>query len=223
LTTVIAREWPVISASAFIMILMVIMTASLGYVFEHEAQPEKFDNIPNSVYWAVITLASVGYGDISPITPVGRFMTVIMALLGIGIFAIPAALLASAFGDQLHKERENLKLNLRNMMKDGHLDENEIQLLRTEAKRLHITIEELNALLEHVHNERLQAQQRSVLPLHVIAERPAQAVEHYKMLVSQINQLALMTDAAKFEEAARSSENLSPKEMALWQQIKSQH
>jgi hypothetical protein len=220
---VIAREWPVISASAFIMILMVIMTASLGYVFEHEAQPEKFDNIPNSVYWAVITLASVGYGDISPITPVGRFMTVIMALLGIGIFAIPAALLASAFGDQLHKERENLKLNLRNMMKDGHLDENEIQLLRTEAKRLHITIEELNALLEHVHTERLNAQQRSILPLHVIAERPAQAVEHYKMLMSQINQLALMTDATKFEEAARSSENLSPKEMALWQQIKSQH
>jgi hypothetical protein len=223
LTTVIAREWPVISASAFIMILMVIMTASLGYVFEHEAQPEKFDNIPNSVYWAVITLASVGYGDISPITPVGRFMTVVMALLGIGIFAIPAALLASAFGDQLHKEREILKKNLRDMMKDGHLDENEITLLRTEAKRLHITIEELNALLEHVHDERLHAQQRSVLPLHVIAERPAQAVEHYKMLLSQINQLALMTDAAKFEAAAKSAENLSPKEMALWQQIKSQH
>jgi hypothetical protein len=221
LTTVIAREWPVISASAFIMILMVIMTASLGYVFEHEAQPEKFDNIPNSVYWAVITLASVGYGDISPITPIGRFMTVVMALLGIGIFAIPAALLASAFGDQLHKEREMLKKNLRDMMKDGHLDENEIQLLRTESKRLHITIEELNALLEHVHDERLQAQQRSVLPLHVIAERPAQAVEHYKMLLSQINQLALMTDAAKFEQAAKASENLSPKEMALWQQIKS--
>jgi len=221
LTTVIAREWPVISASAFIMILMVVMTASLGYVFEHEAQPEKFDNIPNSVYWAVITLASVGYGDISPITPIGRFMTVVMALLGIGIFAIPAALLASAFGDQLHKEREMLKKNLRDMMKDGHLDENEIQLLRTEAKRLHITIEELNALLEHVHDERLHAQQRSILPLHVIAERPAQAVEHYKMLLSQINQLALMTDAAKFEQAAKASENLSPKEMALWQQIKS--
>jgi len=221
LTTVIAREWPVISASAFIMILMVIMTASLGYVFEHEAQPEKFDNIPNSVYWAVITLASVGYGDISPITPIGRFMTVVMALLGIGIFAIPAALLASAFGDQLHKEREMLKKNLRDMMKDGHLDENEIQLLRTEAKRLHITIEELNALLEHVHDERLHAQQRSILPLHVIAERPAQAVEHYKMLLSQINQLALMTDAVKFEQAAKASENLSPKEMALWQQIKS--
>jgi hypothetical protein len=221
LTTVIAREWPVISASAFIMILMVIMTASLGYVFEHEAQPEKFDNIPNSVYWAVITLASVGYGDISPITPVGRFMTVVMALLGIGIFAIPAALLASAFGDQLHKERELLKNNLRNMMKDGHLDDSEIAMLRTEAKRLHITIEELNALLEHMHTERANAQNNSVLPLHVIAERPDHAVEHFKMLLSQINQLALMADSAKFEQAAKASDSLTAKELALWQQLRS--
>jgi len=221
LTTVIAREWPVISASAFIMILMVIMTASLGYVFEHEAQPEKFDNIPNSVYWAVITLASVGYGDISPVTPVGRFMTVVMALLGIGIFAIPAALLASAFGDQLHKEREMLKANLRNMMKDGHLDESEIEMLRAEAKRLHITIEELNVLLEHVHTERTNKQNNSQIPIHVIADRPEQAVEHYKNLLGQIHQLALLTDAAKFEQAARASDRLTGTEMALWQQLQS--
>ena len=221
LTTVIAREWPVISASAFIMILMVVMTASLGYVIENQAQPEKFDNIPNSVYWAVITLASVGYGDISPVTAIGRFMTVVMSLLGIGIFAIPAALLASAFGDQLHKEREMLKNNLRNMMKDGHLDETEIALLRSEAKRLHITTEELNALLEHMHNERIDKQNQSQIPLHVIAERPAQAVEHYKNLLGQIHQLALMTDAAKFEEAARTSDRLTATEMALWQQLQS--
>jgi len=220
LTTVIAREWPVISASAFIMILMVVMTASLGYVFEHEAQPEKFDNIPNSVYWAVITLASVGYGDISPITPIGRFMTVVMALLGIGIFAIPAALLASAFGDQLHKERELMKANLRNMMKDGYLDETEAALLRVEAKRLHITVEELNVLLEHIHNERENAKHKSVLPLHVIADNPDHAVEHYKVLLSQINQLALLTDAAKFEQAAKASDSLTAKELALWQQLR---
>ena len=203
------------------MILMVVMTASLGYVIENQAQPEKFDNIPNSVYWAVITLASVGYGDISPVTAIGRFMTVVMSLLGIGIFAIPAALLASAFGDQLHKEREMLKNNLRNMMKDGHLDETEIAVLRSEAKRLHITTEELNALLEHMHNERVQKQNQSQLPLHVIAERPAQAVEHYKTLLGQMHQLALMTDAAKFEEAARASDRLTATEMALWQQLQS--
>ena len=103
LYTVIKREWPVMSASVFIMMLLVILTASLGYLFEHEAQPDKFENIPASIYWAVITLASVGYGDLYPVTPVGRMMTIILALLGIGIFAIPAAILSSAFSDQLRK------------------------------------------------------------------------------------------------------------------------
>lgn len=148
-------------------------------------------------------------------------MTVVMSLLGIGIFAIPAALLASAFGDQLHKERELMKSNLRNMMKDGHLDDSEIEMLRTEAKRLHITIEELNALLEHVHNERISSQHKSVLPLHIIAERPEHAIEHFKMLVSQINQLALLTDAVKFEQEAQASDSLTAKELAVWQQLRS--
>jgi hypothetical protein len=65
LSKVIAREWPVMAASTFIMLLLVVMTASLGFLFEHEAQPDKFENIPQAIYWAVITLASVGYGDIS--------------------------------------------------------------------------------------------------------------------------------------------------------------
>ena len=106
------REWPIIAASTFIMLLLVVLTASLGYLFEHEAQPEKFENIPTSIYWAVITLASVGYGDISPVTPAGRAITIVLALIGIGIFAIPAALLSSAFSDQLHKERDALKQEL---------------------------------------------------------------------------------------------------------------
>ncbi|MSQ57922.1 MAG: ion transporter, partial [Limnohabitans sp.] len=53
LIKVIAREWPVMSASAFIMMLLVVLTASLGYLFEHDAQPEKFENIPQAIYWAV--------------------------------------------------------------------------------------------------------------------------------------------------------------------------
>jgi hypothetical protein len=106
------------------------------------------------------------------------------------------------------------------MMKDGYLDETEAAMLRVEAKRLHITVEELNVLLEHIHDERENAKYKSVLPLHVIADNPDHAVEHYKMLLSQINQLALLTDAAKFEQAAKSSDSLTAKELTLWQQIK---
>jgi hypothetical protein len=86
----IHRERRVLFAAAFMMIVLVILTASLGYEFEHEVQPDKFDTIPAAMYWAVITLASVGYGDLTPITPLGRAMTVAISLIGIGIFAIPA-------------------------------------------------------------------------------------------------------------------------------------
>ena len=219
---VLVREWPVMSASAFIMLLLVVLTASLGYLFEHEAQPDKFENIPTAFYWAVITLASVGYGDISPVTPIGRAMTIVLALIGIGIFAIPAALLSSAFSDQLVKERDALKANLLHMLKDGHLEEAEIAIIRQEAKRLHLTIEEVNALLETIVKEKEEEKHKlNSLPVHVIAEKPELAVEHYKTLLGQIHQLALMTDTAKFEAAARQSERLSASELALWQQLQS--
>jgi voltage-gated potassium channel len=218
---VIVREWPVMSASAFVMLLLVVLTASLGYLFEHEAQPDKFENIPTAIYWAVITLASVGYGDISPVTPIGRAMTIVLALIGIGIFAIPAALLSSAFSDQLVKERDALKANLYHMIKDGHLSDVEIAQIRAEAKRLHLTIEEINALLEQIQKEQEDENlKRASMPVHLIAERPDHAVEHYKSLLSQINQLALMTDGHKFEEAAKASDSLTAKELALWQQFK---
>lgn len=219
---VLVREWPVMSASAFIMLLLVVLTASLGYLFEHEAQPDKFENIPTAFYWAVITLASVGYGDISPITPIGRTMTIVLALIGIGIFAIPAALLSSAFSDQLVKERDALKANLLHMLKDGHLEEAEIAIIRQEAKRLHLTIEEVNALLETIVKEKEDEKHKLAnLPVHIIAERPELAIEHYKNLLGQIHQLSLMTDSAKFEAAARASDRLSASEMALWQQLQS--
>jgi voltage-gated potassium channel Kch len=217
---VLVREWPVMSASAFIMLLLVVLTASLGYLFEHEAQPDKFENIPTAFYWAVITLASVGYGDISPVTPIGRAMTIVLALIGIGIFAIPAALLSSAFSDQLVKERDALKANLLHMLKDGHLEEAEIAIIRQEAKRLHLTIEEINALLETIAKEQENEKSKiKSLPVHIIAEKPELAIEHYKNLLGQIHQLALMTDADKFEAAAKTSDRLTASEMALWQQL----
>ena len=58
------------------------------------------------------------------------------------------------------------------------------------------------------------------MPLHLIAEKPAHAIEHYKMLLSQINQLALLTDTSKFEQEAKASDSLTAKELALWQQLR---
>ncbi len=216
LMKVIAREWPVMAASAFIMLLLVVMTASLGYLFEHEAQPEKFENIPQSIYWAVITLASVGYGDISPVTPAGRAMTIVLALIGIGIFAIPAALLSSAFSDQLKSDREALVNKLFEMLADGNIDEEEALYIKTEAKRLHLSDEEVKLLIEKAKRERELMDDVSVLPLHKIAANTDHTIEHYKHLLGQVRQLSLLTDQEKFQSAVDNSERLTETDKKLW-------
>lgn len=71
--------------------------SSVGiYYFEHEAQPENFNSIIHSFWWAVITLTTVGYGDVYPITAGGRFFTCVILLIGLGIVAVPTGLIASA-------------------------------------------------------------------------------------------------------------------------------
>jgi hypothetical protein len=201
------------------MILLIVLTASLGYLFEHAAQPEKFENIPTAIYWAVITLASVGYGDISPVTPIGRAMTSVLALLGIGIFAIPAALLASAFSDELIKDRENLKANLFAILKDGKIEEKEAQFIREEAARLHLTVAEVNALIDTVVKDKELEDDLRALPIHTIAKRPEHAVEYYKTAISELRQMSMQMEPGVFEAAAKAGDRLTATELALWQQI----
>jgi voltage-gated potassium channel Kch len=222
LSKVVAREWPVMAASAFIMLLLVVMTASLGYLFEHEAQPEKFENIPQSIYWAVITLASVGYGDISPVTPAGRAMTIVLALIGIGIFAIPAALLSSAFSDQLKMDREALVNKLYEMLSDGNIDESEAEYIKHEAKRLHLSDEEVRVLIEKAKRERELMDDVSVLPLHKIASNPEHTLEHYKYLLGQIRQLSLLSDQEQLNQTLAKPDRLTDTDKQLWRLINRQ-
>jgi voltage-gated potassium channel Kch len=216
LSKVIVREWPVMAASAFIMLLLVVMTASLGYLFEHEAQPDKFENIPQAIYWAVITLASVGYGDISPVTPAGRAMTIVLALIGIGIFAIPAALLSSAFSDQLKMDREALVNKLYEMLSDGVIDEEEAIYIKAESKRLHLSDDEVKTLIQKAKRERELMDDVSILPLHKIASNTDHTIEHYKHLLGQVRQLSLLTDQEKFQAAVDNSERLTETDKKLW-------
>jgi voltage-gated potassium channel len=222
LSKVIAREWPVMAASAFIMLLLVVMTASLGYLFEHEAQPDKFENIPQSIYWAVVTLASVGYGDISPITPAGRAMTIVLALIGIGIFAIPAALLSAAFADQLKSDREALVNTIYEMLSDGVIDDEEAHFIKTESKRLHLTDDDLRRLVDKAKKERELMDDVSILPLHKIAANPEHTIEHFKYLLGQIRQLNLLADQEQLNQTLDKPDRLTSSDKQLWRLINRQ-
>lgn len=77
--------------------ILLFVSGSLMYFAEHQAQPEKFSSIPATLWWGVTTLTTVGYGDVYPVTPLGKLLAGSIALLGIGLFALPASILASGF------------------------------------------------------------------------------------------------------------------------------
>jgi voltage-gated potassium channel len=83
--------------------LLLICASSLMYFAENEAQPQQFSSIPAAMWWGVETLTTVGYGDLYPVTPLGKLMGSVIAVLGIGLFALPAGILASGFSDELRR------------------------------------------------------------------------------------------------------------------------
>ncbi|MEQ8558590.1 MAG: ion transporter [Henriciella sp.] len=85
---------------------------------------ESFASIPRAIWWAIATLTTVGYGDVYPVTPLGRFFASVIAIAGIGVVALPAGVFASAFSDEL-RERENAKLEERNQELEAEVDEYE--------------------------------------------------------------------------------------------------
>lgn len=91
-------------ASAMVIFILLVIASILMYYIEHPVQPEIFPNIPTAFWWAVETLTTVGYGDIYPITGWGRFLSGFIALLGIGLVALPTGIVSSGFLKELHKQ-----------------------------------------------------------------------------------------------------------------------
>ncbi|MDD3136453.1 MAG: ion transporter [Methanoregula sp.] len=87
----------------FAMLVLLILASALMFLAENQAQPTKFSSVIATLWWGVETLATIGYGDMVPVTPLGKFIAGIVALLGIGLFALPAGILASGFVEALKK------------------------------------------------------------------------------------------------------------------------
>ena len=85
---------------------LLVLTSTLMYVAENKAQPEAFSSIPAAMWWAVATLTTVGYGDVTPITAWGRLLGSVVAIIGIGLFALPTSILGAGFIDEFQSHRK---------------------------------------------------------------------------------------------------------------------
>jgi voltage-gated potassium channel len=89
----------------FLSVLAILFSASAIYYLENDAQPEKFSSITESIWWATVSLATVGYGDVYPITAGGKIFASIISLIGIGIVAIPTGIISASFVEEIHSQR----------------------------------------------------------------------------------------------------------------------
>ena len=102
---VLTRKNEELVVGTLVMLMLLLFASSLMYAVEHETQPEAFGSIPQSMWWAVATLTTVGYGDVTPVTAVGRLLAGLIAVIGVGMFAMPAAILGQGFMEQWQARR----------------------------------------------------------------------------------------------------------------------
>ncbi|MDQ1329517.1 MAG: Ion transporter [Candidatus Poribacteria bacterium] len=105
--TVFMKKKEELAITLLIVLVLLIIVSSLMYFVEYQAQPNTFSSIPMAMWWGVAALTTVGYGDVYPITPLGKFFGAIIAFLGIGIFALPTGILGAGFVEEI-QDRKNI-------------------------------------------------------------------------------------------------------------------
>jgi voltage-gated potassium channel len=100
---VLSLERRAFFGTLLLLLCMMSICAEGMYIIEGHVQPQVFGTLPNCLYWAVITLTTVGYGDATPITAAGRIVAGITAIMGLGLFALPVGIIASAFVTEIHR------------------------------------------------------------------------------------------------------------------------
>lgn len=122
LLVVLNKERGAFQAVLFILIIMIVMASSGIYLAENQAQPEEFESIPKAMWWAVVTLTTVGYGDVIPVTTAGKIWGAVITILGVGLAALPAGILATGLANELNQRREELEQRFREMLLDDKID-----------------------------------------------------------------------------------------------------
>ena len=96
-----------LTITLFLSLLIILFSASAIYYLEYDAQPDKFSSITESIWWASVSLATVGYGDVYPVTIGGKIFAGIISLVGIGIVAIPTGVISASFVEQINKQKKS--------------------------------------------------------------------------------------------------------------------
>jgi voltage-gated potassium channel len=143
LLKVLREEARFIVAALFILSRLLVLASSLAYLAEHRIQPEVFGSIPDAMWWAIITMTTVGYGDVTPVTVTGKIIASCIGVIGLGMVALPAGLLASGFIEELRRRRMEYQSLVQEVLSDQVVTNEEER--RLEESRIALGLSEERA------------------------------------------------------------------------------
>ncbi|MEE4185494.1 MAG: ion transporter [Gammaproteobacteria bacterium] len=144
---VLGRELGAIAGALMTLVVLIIISACLMFSIENSAQPGQFDSVMQAIWWSVVTLTTVGYGDITPVTFLGKLVAMIIMLLGICTMALPAGILAAKFTEELQLRRELMNSRVHEALRDGVLDDNDLRSIVDLQEKLRLPPEVVQQLV----------------------------------------------------------------------------
>ena len=144
----IKADWRSFSAALYLMVIALFLSSALMYIAEHDSQPEKFSSIPETMWWGLITLTTVGYGDVSPVTPLGKIIGAFTAIMGVCTVALLTGIVASAFANQRAQKAAILEAEINQALSDGVISDDEAQKIEKLRKELNLSPEHSKSLID---------------------------------------------------------------------------
>ena len=144
----IMADWRSFSAALYLVLVALFLSSALMYIAENESQPDKFSSIPETMWWSLITLTTVGYGDVSPITPFGKIIGAFTAIMGVCTVALLTGIVASAFANQRAQRTAILEAEINQALSDGVISDMEAKKIEKLRKELNLSPEHSRSLMK---------------------------------------------------------------------------
>ena len=148
LVSAIKHERASFTAAIYLLVLALFFSSSALYIVESDVQPNEFGSIPETMWWSIITLTTVGYGDASPVTALGKVIAAITALMGVMTVALLTGIVANAFANQVQRRNSIFEAEIVHALADGEISDDEAQKIEALRKRYDLSDEHAEAIIE---------------------------------------------------------------------------
>ena len=149
MTAVLRQEARSMGTVMFVFLVILVFISSLMYLLEHPVQPDVFSDVPTALWWGVETMTTLGYGDMIPKTSFGKLLGGLTALMGVGMIALPAGIMASGFTEQMRLRREDFEQDVEKLAKQGELTTRQRRRLEEARIALGLSHEEAAHIVSH--------------------------------------------------------------------------